>query len=161
VKEGCAVKNSITITGAILILLTIFAVSLYCSYKPQPSALKLIVNDQNAKIEPATFSLQKWGRRATVDTNSDPTTLVRHHSPIFISPSEIIKLEFENSPESVMYYLWDVKTGKLAYKDLKGYPLKLENSNVESGDYAMEIRAKWESGYVLYNTRIIVYNETK
>lgn len=154
-------KNSVQISGAVLILLTIFAVVVYCSYKPKPSALELIVNDHHAKIEPTTFSLQKWGRSASADTNADPTTLVRGHTPIRVSSSEIIKLEFENSPESVMYYLWDVNTGKLAYKDLRGNSLTLGNSSVASGDYAMEIRAIWKNGYVLYNTRIIVSNKTK
>ncbi|MGA9225874.1 MAG: hypothetical protein WB217_05970 [Mesobacillus sp.] len=154
-------KIVFSLTGSILILLIIIAVTGYCKYKPKPSVLEVFVNNQSALVEAGTYSLEKWGREAADDTYSDPVTLVRNDDPIVVGPSEEIMLEFENSPQTVKYYLWDVKTGKLAYKGLKGYPLKLEDSNVESGDYAMEIRAKWENGYVLYNTRIIVYNDAK
>jgi len=154
-------KIVLSVSGAILILLIIFTVAVYCKYKPKPSVLEVFVNNHSALVEPGTYSLEKWGREAAEDTYSDPVTLVRNDDPIVVVPSEEIMLEFENSPETVKYYLWDVKTGKLAYKGLIGYPLKLEDSKIESGDYAMEIRAKWEYGYVLYNTRIIVFNDTK
>lgn len=154
-------KTVLSVTGAVLILLIISAIAGYCKYRPKPSELEVLVNNQSAMAEPGTYSLNQWGRTAADDTYSDPVTLVLNDDPIIVASAEEIKLEFEKPPETVKYYLWDVKTGKLAYKGLKGYPLKLEDSNVESGDYAMEIRAKWEYGYVLYNTRIIVYNDTK
>lgn len=154
-------KTVLSVTGSMLILIIIFAFAGYCRYKPKPSVLEVFVNNQATLVEPGTYSLQKWGRAATIDTYSDPATLVRDYSPIIVDPYEEIKLEFDNSPDTVKYYLWDVKTGKLAYKGLKGYPLKLGDSNVEPGDYAMEIRAKWENGFVLYNTRIIVNNDKK
>jgi hypothetical protein len=154
-------KIVLTLSGSILILLIIITVIGYCKYKPKPSELEVFVNNQSALVQPGTYSLEKWGREATDDTYSDPITLVRNDDPLVVGPSQEIMFEFENSPQTVKYYLWDVKTGKLAYKGLKGYPLKLEDSNVESGDYAMEIRAKWENGYVLYSTRILVFNDAK
>jgi hypothetical protein len=147
--------------GAFLLLLTVSGWAGYSRYEPKPPKLELIVEQKSVVIEPMTFSLQKWGRAAAADTYSEPAALVKEDTPVSINTSENFKLKFEDAPESVKYYLWDINTGKLAYKDLNGYPLNLKNSNVASGDYAMEIRAKWASGYVLYNIRIVAYNNKK
>jgi hypothetical protein len=154
-------KSAFCGIGAFFLLLMISGWAGYSRYEPKPPKLELIVDQKAVIIEPMTYSLQKWGRAAAADTYSEPAELVKKDTPISINTSEQLKLKFEDAPESVKYYLWDINTGKLAYKDLKGYPLKLKNSNVASGDYAMEIRAKWENGYVLYNTRIAAYNDEK
>jgi hypothetical protein len=154
-------KSVIFGIGALLLLLMISGWAGYSRYEPKPPKLELIVDQKSIVIEPMTYSLQKWGRAAAADTYSEPAALVKEDTPISINIFENFKLKFEDAPESVKYFLWDINTGKLAYKDLNGYPLKLKNSNVASGDYAMEIRAKWENGYVLYNIRIVAYNNEK
>ncbi|RSD25533.1 hypothetical protein [Mesobacillus subterraneus] len=143
---------------AFLIMFFISIWTLYTRYQPKPPELEVIVQEQAVEVEPVTYSLKKWGRAAAADTQSDPIIMVKETEPILVDPSDNVKLLFEQTPESVTYYLWDIETGMLAYKELKGYPLKLEKSKVASGDYAMEIRAKWANGYVLYHTRIIVMN---
>lgn len=140
-------------TGTLLILLFISGWAGYSHYEPEPPSLALVLNRQIVEMKPGTYSLQKWGRVAVADTFSDPTALVRRDSPIIVVPSEGLELKFEHEPVSVKYYLWEMETGKLVYT---GYPLKLKEGNVPSGDYALEIRAKWENGYVLYNARITV-----
>lgn len=139
-------------TATFVILLFISGWAGYSRYEPEPPTLRLIVNRQTVEIKPGSYSLEKWGRVATADTFSAPTVDVRDASPIVVTSDEI-KLKFDNEPVSVKFYLWEMETGKLIYT---GYPLKLKESNLISGDYALEIRAKWENGYVLYNTRIIV-----
>ncbi|ESU33611.1 hypothetical protein G3A_05255 [Bacillus sp. 17376] len=144
-----------------LILLCIISWSIYSTYKPVPSDLDMVVAKHTVEVKPATYSLRKWGRTASADTNTDPAVLVKDSHPIIVEKDDKIRLLFEQSPDSVKCYLWEMDTGKLAYKGLKGYPLNLEESNVATGDYAMEIRAKWGNGYVLYNTRIMVHDDTE
>ncbi|WP_079509270.1 hypothetical protein [Mesobacillus jeotgali] len=140
-----------------LILLAIFmGWSTYKSYKPAPPDLEVIVDKHAVKIKAVTYSFRKWGRTAVADANTEPALLVREDSPMEVNTSGRIELLFEKSPDSVTCYLWDMETGSLAYPGLEGLPLDIEQSNVSSGDYAMEIRAKWEDGYVLYYARIYV-----
>lgn len=161
-KWGISVKKFVPwVTMSILILLCIIIWSTYSRYKPAPSDLEVVVAKQTVEVEPVTYSLSKWGRTAAADTNTDPAVLVRKSPPIIVETGDNIKLLFEQTPDSVKCYLWEMDTGRLAYKGLKGYPLNLEESNVASGDYAIEIRAKWENGYVLYNARILVYEDAQ
>jgi hypothetical protein len=139
-----------------LFLLCVISWSTYNRYKPDPPDLEVVVAKHAVEIKPVTYSLSKWGRTAAADINTDPAVLVRESPPIIVESGDNIKFLFEQAPESVKCYLWEMETGRLAYKSLKGYPLNLEDSNVPSGDYALEIRARWENGYVLYNTRIMV-----
>jgi hypothetical protein len=148
-------------TMSFLILLCISSWIAYTRYKPKPPDLDFVINEQAVEVQPATYFLRKWGRAAAADTNSEPAALVKESAPIMIETGDSIKLIFEQSPDSVVCYLWDIDTGMLAYKGLDGYPLRLEQYNVASGDYALEIRARWENGYVLYNSRIIVHDDTQ
>lgn len=144
---------------SLTILSCIISLILYIRYKPSPPELEVVFSDHAIEINPATYSLKKWGREAAEETSTEPAVLVRESTPIMIEESDHIQFLFEHPPVSVKYYLWEIDTGKLAYKGLKGDPVNLEDSNVTSGDYAMEILAKWENGYVLYNTRVIIYDE--
>ncbi|GAE44350.1 hypothetical protein JCM21738_1057 [Mesobacillus boroniphilus JCM 21738] len=161
-KWGITVKKTVPwVIMSFLILLCIISWSIYSTYKPVPSDLDMVVAKHTVEVKPATYSLRKWGRTASADTNTDPAVLVKDSHPIIVEKDDKIRLLFEQSPDSVKCYLWEMDTGKLAYKGLKGYPLNLEESNVATGDYAMEIRAKWGNGYVLYNTRIMVHDDTE
>lgn len=135
--------------------------STYSRYKPNPPDLEVVVAKHTVEVKPVTYSLRKWGRTAAADTNTDPDVLVRETPPIFVETGDNIKFLFEQLPDSVKCYLWEMDTGRLAYEGLKGYPLNLEDLNVASGDYALEIRARWENGYVLYNTRIMVHDDSQ
>jgi hypothetical protein len=130
--------------------------STYKSYKPTPPDLGIIVDKHVVKIKAVTYSYRKWGRTAVADANTDPALVVRETSPIKVGTRGSIELLFEKSPDSVTCYLWDMESGSLAYPGLDGLHLDLDQFNISSGDYAMEIRAKWEDGYVLYNARIHV-----
>lgn len=162
-KWGISVvkKSVLWVTMSLLILFSVISWSTYSRYKPTPPDLEVVVAKHAVEVEPVTYSLRKWGRTASADTNTDPAVLVKESRPIIVETDDKIRLLFEQSPDSVKCYLWEMDTGRLAYKGLKGYPLNLEESNVATGDYAMEIRAKWENGYVLYNTRIIVHDDTE
>ena len=140
-----------------LILLCIISWSTYSQYKPDPPDLEVVVAKHSVEVKPVTYSLRKWGRTAVADTNTDPAVIVRESSPIIVDNGENIKFLFEKSPDSVKCYLWEMETGRLAYKGLSS--LNFEESNVASGDYALEIRARWENGYVLYNTKIRIHDE--
>ncbi|MBT2693795.1 hypothetical protein [Bacillus sp. ISL-55] len=153
-------KSILWVTMSLLILFCVISWSTYSRYKPTPPNLEMVVAKHAVEVKPVTYSLQKWGRTASADTNTDPAVFVKESSPIIVETDDRIRLLFEQSPDSVKCYLWEMDTGKLAYKLLNGYPLNLEDSKVAGGDYAMEIRAKWGNGYVLYNTRIIVYDDT-
>ncbi|MBT2641382.1 hypothetical protein J7I80_03945 [Bacillus sp. ISL-41] len=144
-----------------LFLLCVISWSTYSRYKPVPPDLEVVVAKHTIEIKPVTYSLSKWGRTSAADNNIDPAVLARESNPIIVESGDNIKLLFEQSPDSVKCYLWEMKSGKLAYEGLKGYPINLEDSNVASGDYALEIRARWENGYVLYNTRIMVNEDKK
>lgn len=154
-------KSVLWVTMSFLILLSMISWNTYSSYKPAPPDLEVVVAKHTVEVKPVTYSLRKWGRTAAADANTDPAVLARESPPIFVETGDNIKLLFEQSPDSVKYYLWEMDTGRLAYKGLKGYPLNLGDSNVVSGDYALEIRARWENGYVLYNTRIRVHEDSE
>ncbi|WP_156972656.1 hypothetical protein [Mesobacillus selenatarsenatis] len=162
-KWGISVvkKSVLWVTISLLILFCVISWSTYSRYKPTPPDLEVVVAKHAVEVKPVTYSLRKWGRTASADTNTDPAVLLKESRPIIVETDDKIRLLFEQSPDSVKCYLWEMDTGKLAYKGLKGYPLNLEESNVATGDYAMEIRAKWGNGYVLYNTRIIVHDDTE
>ena len=154
-------KSVLWVTMSFLILLCLISWSTYSSYKPAPPDLEMVVAKHTVEVKPVTYSLRKWGRTAVADTTTDPAVLVSKSPPIFVETGDNINLLFEQPPDSVKCYLWEMDTGRLAYKGLKGYPLNLEDFNVGSGDYALEIRARWENGYVLYNTRIRVHEDSK
>ncbi|MBT2681059.1 hypothetical protein J7E38_18880 [Bacillus sp. ISL-35] len=145
--------------SALLLLAVIVGWNTYKSYRPTPPDLEMIVDKQTVEVKAATYSLRKWGRAAAADANTDPALFVRETPPIKVGRNDSINMQFEHSPVSVTCYLWDMETGGLAYKSLDGLPLDLAQLKVSSGDYAMEIRAKWEVGYALYNTRIQVNEE--
>lgn len=161
-KWGISVKKSVPwLTMSLFILLSIIGWSIYSRYKPDPPDLEVVVAKHTVEVKPVTYSLRKWGRTAAADINTEPVVLVKGSTPLIVESGDNIKLLFEQSPESVKCYLWEMETGRLAYTGLKGYPLNLEDSNVASGDYALEIRARWEDGYVLYNTRIMVNEDNQ
>jgi hypothetical protein len=112
------------------------------------------------EIKPSTYSLRKWGRTASADINTDPAVLVKESHPLTVETDDKIRFLFEQSPDSVKCYLWEMGTGRLAYRGPIVYPLSVEELNVATGEYAMEIRAKWENGYVLYNARVLVYEDS-
>ncbi|WNF21163.1 hypothetical protein [Mesobacillus jeotgali] len=147
------------ITLSILVVVSISSWITYSLYKPAPPELEVVAAKHVVEVKPVTYSLRKWGRTASADINTDPAVLVRESTPLIVDPSDNIELLFNHSPDTVKCYLWEMETGKLAYKELTAYPLNLESSNIASGDYALEILAKWENGYVLYNTRIIVNDD--
>jgi hypothetical protein len=149
-------KSAIWFIGSFVLLLVFTGWAGYSHYEPEPPALELVVNEKSFDMKVGTYSLQKWGRVAAADSYSDPADIVRHDPPIVVLPIHDIILNFEESPESVKYYVWEVATGKLAYKSLKGYPLSLDKSKVSKGDYALEVRAKWKNGYVLYYAKLTV-----
>ncbi|WLR56898.1 hypothetical protein LC048_08540 [Mesobacillus subterraneus] len=149
----------VIMTLLILILFSSISWTAYCRYKPTPPDLEVVVAKHAVEIKPATYSLRKWGRTASADTNTDPAILVKESTPIIVETDDKIRLLFEQSPDSVKCYLWEMDTGKLVYKGLEGCPLTLGDYNVVSGEYAMEVRAKWENGYVLYNARVLVYED--
>jgi hypothetical protein len=151
------VKKSVPwVTLFLLILICLISWSNYSRYKPTPPDLEMVVAKHAVEVMPVTYSFRKWGRTASADVNADPAVILKESPPIIVGTEDKIRLLFEQPPESVKCYLWEMETGRLAYKGLKGYPLNLEDSKVASGDYALEIRARWENGYVLYNTRIKV-----
>lgn len=141
------------------ILLCILGWGAYSLYKPKPSLLEVVVEKRAVQIEPVMFIMKKWGRTAADDTEFEPVALAKKDSPIVIADYDEIKLAFKQLPISVQCYLWDIDTGKLVYKGLNGHPLDVQDTSIASGDYAMEIRAKWKNGYALYNTRIIVKDD--
>ncbi|CAM3997149.1 hypothetical protein [Mesobacillus thioparans] len=145
--------------SVVLLFVLIIGWNSYKSYKPTPPELEMVVDKQAVEIKASTYSFKKWGRAATADSNIDPAVFVRETPPIKVGSNDSINMQFEHSPVSVTCYLWDMNTGGLAYKSLDGLPLNLAQSKISSGDYAMEIRAKWEVGYALYNTRIQVDKE--
>ncbi|MBT2637962.1 MULTISPECIES: hypothetical protein [unclassified Bacillus (in: firmicutes)] len=144
------------ITLSILVIFSLSSWITYTRYKPVPPELEVVAAKHALEVQPVTYSLRKWGRTASADINTEPAVLVRESTPLIVDPNDNIELLFNHSPDSVKCYLWEMDTGKLAYKELTAYPLNLEASNIASGDYALEVRAKWENGYVLYNARIIV-----
>lgn len=145
--------------SALLLFAIIIGWNTYKSYKPTPPELEMTVDSQKVEVKATTYSLRKWGRATAADSNTDPAVFVRESSPIKVNRNDSINMQFQHSPISVTCYLWDMKTGGLAYKGLDGLPLNLAQSKVSSGDYAMEIRAKWEVGYALYNIRIQVIED--
>lgn len=142
--------------SVLLLFVLIISWNSYKSYRPTPPELEMVVDKQAVEIKASTYSFKKWGRAAAADSNIDPAVFVRETPPIKVGSNDSINMQFEHSPVSVTCYLWDMETGGLAYKSLDGLPLNLAQSKISSGDYAMEIRAKWEVGYALYNTRIQV-----
>lgn len=147
------------ITLSILVVFSISSWITYSRYKPVPPELEVVSAKNVLEVKPATYSLRKWGRTASADINTEPAVLVRESTPLIVDSKDSIDLLFNQSPDSVKCYLWETDTGKLAYKELAAYPLNLEAYNIASGDYALEVRAKWENGYVLYNARIIVNDD--
>lgn len=143
-------------TSALLLLAIIIGWNTYKSYKPTPPQLEMTVDSQKVEVKATTYSLRKWGRAIAADSNTDPAVFVSESLPIKVSRNDSINMQFKHSPISVTCYLWDMNTGGLAYKSLDGLPLNLAQSKVSSGDYAMEIRAKWEVGYALYIIRVQV-----
>jgi hypothetical protein len=159
-KRGISVKKSVPwITLSVLVVVSISSWISYTRYKPAPPELEVAAARHVMEVKPVTYSLRKWGRTASADSNTDPAVIVRRSTPLIVDPGEHIELLFNHSPDSVKCYLWEMETGKLAYKELIGYPLNLEESNVASGDYALEVHAKWENGYVLYTARVIVQDD--
>ena len=141
---------------SILVLISMTSWITYSSYKPTPPELEVVAAKHIMEVKPVTYTLRKWGRTASADMNIEPAVLARESTPLIVASNDNVKLLFKQSPDTVKCYLWDMDTGKLAYKELTGYPLNLEESNVASGDYALEVHAKWENGYVLYTARVIV-----
>jgi hypothetical protein len=151
------VKNRVLwFTLTLTSLLCIFGWAAYSQYTPQPYVLEFTKEHDKTLLDANTYSLEKWGRSAEGGSYKDPIATVKNEKPIIIHQTEDLELIFEDAPVSVKCYLWDINTGSLAYKSLTGSVLNLAEFNVVSGDYAMEIHAKWENGYGLYNTRIFV-----
>lgn len=151
-------KSVLSVVMTLFILVCLTSLATYSQYQPSPPELEMVIEKHAMEVKPVTYSLKKWGRTAAADTNADPALLVRESPSMAIETDGKIKLNFEQSPDSVKCYLWEMETGRLAYKGLKGSPLSLGKTNVSSGEYAMEIRAKWNNGYVLYIARIHVYD---
>lgn len=147
------------ITLSILVVFSLSSWIIYSRYKPAPPELEVVAAKQAFEVKPVTYSLRKWGRTASADVNTEPAVLVKKSTPLIVDPNDNIELLFNQSPDSVQCYLWEMDTGKLAYKEMEASNLNLEASHIASGDYALEIRAKWKIGYVLYNARIIVNDE--
>lgn len=144
------------ITLILMSLLCFLSWSAYTNYTPRPYILKLEKAHDRTVLEADTYSLEKWGRSAKASSYTDPIEMVKNDKPILMKSTDYLKLSFENTPVSVRCYLWDMKTGSLAYKSLAGSVLNFSEIEILAGDYAMEIHAKWENGYGLYNTRVIV-----
>ncbi|PLR94127.1 hypothetical protein [Bacillus sp. T33-2] len=149
-------RNSIALgTTAVLIVLLFVGWKLYSVYIPKPPQVRLDSGTEVVDMKIGTFSWNEWGRAATADAFADPTGLVRSQQPVRVTASRL-KLMFEENPDSINCYLWQMETGQIAYKGIKENPLQLKDLDVQPGDYALEVRAKWEQGYVLYNARILV-----
>jgi len=116
----------------------------------------LFIDDHPVKMKPGTYSLEKWGRAAISDTPSDPAAIVREYNSIVVSNLNHLSFKFDEEPQSVKYYLWEMATGKLECKGFEKKQLKLMDTNVPQGEYALEVRATWESGYVFYHARISI-----
>lgn len=144
---------------SVLVLISVTSWMTYSSYKPSPPELELVAAKHIMEIKPVTYSIRKWGRSASADMNIEPSVLARESTPLIVDTNDNLTLLFKQSPETVVCYLWDMNTGKLAYKELTEFPLNLEESNVSTGDYALEVHAKWENGYVLYTARMIVQED--
>lgn len=144
------------ITLALMSLFCFFIWSAYTNYTPKPYILELEKAKDRTLLKADTYSLEKWGRSAKASSYTDPIEMVKNDKPVLLKATDDIKLSFEDTPVSVRCYLWDMKTGSLAYKSLTGSILTLSEIKIPAGEYAMEIHAKWENGYGLYNTRIIV-----
>ncbi|NKE06109.1 hypothetical protein [Mesobacillus selenatarsenatis] len=143
---------------SILVLISMASWITYSTYKPTPPELEVAAAKHIMEVKPVTYTLRKWGRTASADINIEPAVLARESTPLIVDSNDNVKLLFKQSPDAVKCYLWDMDTGRLAYKELTGYPLNFEEYNVASGDYALEVHAKWENGYVLYTARVIVHD---
>ncbi|WP_174728021.1 hypothetical protein [Mesobacillus harenae] len=145
--------------GAGLFLLAAFGLSwsLYNQYTPKPPNGRLATVEDKVVMESGTYSWERWGRSATANFLGDPTGVVRDNEPLIVETTDTLEFTFDSVPASIDCYLWEMDTGEVVYSGgLNERTLQFEQWNVSPGDYAIEVRAKWAEGYVLYHARILV-----
>lgn len=147
-------KSFLLFAACVLILLFISGWAGYRHYIPSPPSLLLLVDSDEIEVKPSSYSVEKWGRKASLDTFSDPIAAVSQRETTMIPPLMELTFQFEKRPQSIKYFLWELQTGKLAYKGMEGESIRFEELKIPAGDYSLEIRAKWESGYALYHTKV-------
>jgi hypothetical protein len=147
-------KAGISIGAIVLIAVIYLGWDAYKQYSPEPPKGYITINNEKTMMVTGTYSWKGWGVRVIADSFSPPSMLAERDYIKVVNKDTKITFSFDEHPNSSTINIWDMKTEKVIHRDIPEKDLDFAKLALQQGEYAVEVKAKWDKGEAIYVSQI-------